>query len=118
MVSERIMSIKSLLNDTARIFTISTSRDALSGVVNSSSFRLSTPARRWKLSQAQRIMSGEDGIERSYRIVVSSSVAINQSDFIYIQGIKHDELRAYKPGNMGLNHHIEIDARVLSAASS
>lgn len=112
------MSIATLQNDTARIFTISTSRDAINGIVNTSVFRAAEPVRRYKKRQGNRAIAGEDGIEREYRLIFQPSVTINQSDFIYVQGLKHDEAVEYAPGDGGLNHHLEVDMRLLSGRSS
>lgn len=112
------MSIRTLQNDTARIFTISTSHDDMAGRVDTSSLRLSTPVRRYKRSLNAREIAGQDGVVRDYRMIFSSSVTINDTDYIYVQGLKHDLPLTYAPGNGGLNHHIEVDVRQIDGRTS
>lgn len=117
MVQARIMSIRTLQDDEARIFTISTSRNAIGGIVDTSVFREAVPVRRYKRSQGSQVIAGEDGIRREYRMIFGPDVTINQSDYIYVQGVKHDEAVLYSPSSASLNHHKEVDVRQLSGDS-
>lgn len=112
------MSIATLQNQTARIFTISTSRNSMSGIVNTSVFREAVPVRRYKrnVKQGAGDIAGEDGIDRAYRLIFQPDVVINQTDYIYIDGEKHDEGIRYDPGGQG--NHLEVDVRNISGRSS
>ncbi len=112
------MSLASLLNDTARIYSISTSHDNLGGIVNTSSFVAAVPCRRWKRSLGAGEIAGQDNVRREYRVAFNPSTTVTEGDIIYIQGIKHDKPRTYRPGDMGLNHHMEVDVRQIDGRSS
>ncbi len=116
------MSIATLQNDTARLFSIGifNTRDAIGGVVSSSTFRETVPVRVYKFKQGGSTapLAGEDGILREFRLVFQAGVTINQSDFIYVQGILYDECVVYEPGNSGLDHHVEVNARSISVRSA
>lgn len=115
------MSIATIQNDTARIFSVtSTTRDAIGGVIDSSSFREAVPVRVYKFKQGGSTapLAGEDGILREFRMIFQAGVTINQSDFVYVQGIKYDECVVYQPGNSGRDHHVEVNARSISVRSA
>ncbi len=68
-----LMSLASLLNDTARIYSISTSHDNLGGIVNTSSFVAAVPCRRWKRSLGAGEIAGQDNVRREYRVAFNPS---------------------------------------------